>query len=402
MILQSLQKTNQLFIGVLSGTSMNSIDAILMDFSNNNHLIIATVNYPFNKNLAKQLLEMINSGKCSLQDLGTIDNKLGIEFAKAINKLLSKAMVQPEKVTAIGCHGQNIWHEPHGKYRFTMQIGNANIICASCNIVTVADFRRKDMAYGGQGAPLAPAFHSAVFRSSLKTRAIINIGGISNITVLSKIFAQEVIGFDLGPGNCLMDEWVQTKFKKLKINYDKNGVIASSGQCIPNLLKICLQDPYFKKLPPKSTGREYFNQKWLEKKIKLSSFRDAKTSENKFKKYKTEDILATLLYLTAYIINNQIEIINKVLSNRSQEIIEEVYICGGGANNKALLALLKKIINCPVSVTQDLGIHANWVEAALFAWLAKQTIEGKSSNLLSVTGAKSQAILGAIYLPDKI
>ncbi len=396
MILQGLQKTNNFFIGILSGTSMNSIDAIMMDFSNNNHKIIATVNYPFNKKLAAKLLSIINAGGCSLRELGTIDHKLGIEFAKAVNKLLSKTAINPEQITAIGCHGQNIWHEPRAKDPFTMQIGDPNIICVFSKIVTIADFRRKDMAYGGQGAPLVPAFHAAVFRSPLKTRAIINIGGISNITVLPKNFDQKVVGFDLGPGNCLMDEWVQTKFKKLKISYDQNGLLASSGKIITKLLNICLQDPYFKRLPPKSTGREYFNQAWLNKKIKLSQLAEAKISKTAVKPYKNQDVLATLLHLTANIISNQIKMINK----SSKDQIEEIYICGGGASNKALLALLKKTINCPVGVTQNLGIHANWVEAALFAWLAKQTVEGKPGNLPSVTGAKSLAILGSIYLPD--
>lgn len=385
---ENSKKTKQLFIGVLSGTSMNSIDAILMDFANNHNLIIASVNRPFNKTIAKQLLAIIRSGKCNLQDVGTIDHKLGLEFAKAINKLLSKAKITPQQVTAIGCHGQNIWHEPFGKYPFTMQIGDPNIICAACNILTVADFRRKDMAHGGQGAPLAPSFHAAVFRSSSKNRAIINIGGISNITVLPKDVKQKIIGFDVGPGNCLMDEWVQTKFKKLQINYDKNGMLASTGKYIPNLLKICLQDPYFKKLPPKSTGREYFNQTWLNNKIKLAKLIDKKP-------YKNQDILATLLYLTAHVISEQIVKLNKFL-------IEEVYICGGGANNKALLALLKKVIDCPVMLTNELGIHVNWVEAALFAWLAKQTIEQQPGNLPSVTGALQPAVLGAIYLPSII
>lgn len=388
MIPQDLPTAKKLFIGVLSGTSMDSIDAILIDFDHNKQVIIATASYPFNKKLAAQLLKIINLGKCSLEDLGILDHKLGMAFANAIKKLLFKSGVAAEKITAIGCHGQNIWHAPWHKYPNTMQIGNPNIICATSNILTINDFRRKDMAFGGQGAPLAPGFHAAAFSSAYKNRAIINIGGISNITVLPKNLATPIIGFDLGPGNCLMDEWVQQKIKKLKINYDKNGAMASTGQVITKLLNICLQDPYFKKSSPKSTGREYFNLNWLDKKIKL-----AKLS----KPYKNQDILATLLYLTANIIVDQISSI----SLKSVQI-EEIYICGGGANNQALLALLKKMINYPVATTKDLGIHPDWVEAALFAWLAKQTIEQQPGNVPSVTGARSPAILGAIYLPDNL
>lgn len=386
MMLQDLQKLNKLFIGVLSGTSMNSIDAILVDFTDHNYSIISTINYRYNKKLVSQLLSMINLGACKLQQLGSIDHLLGLEFSKCVQKLLSKVSIDPKQVTAIGLHGQTIWHAPNIAYPFSMQIGDPNIVCATCKILTVADFRRKDMAFGGQGAPLAPGFHAAMFSSSIKTRAIINIGGISNVTILPKNHKQPVIGFDLGPGNCLMDEWVQTKFKKLQINYDHNGLLASQGQVIIKLLNVCLKDRYFKQLPPKSTGREYFNQAWLRQKIKLAKLTTP---------YKNKDILATLLYLTATVISNHIKNI-KIASER----VEEVYICGGGANNKALLDLLKHMLNCPVSTTMDLGIHPDWVEAALFAWLAKQTVEQRSGNLPDVTGAKSKAILGAIYLPE--
>ena len=379
----SLQKNNppvKYFIGVLSGTSMDSINAVLIDFTKKHNFIIATSKYPLKKTLVEQLLTIIRSQQCSLEKLGTIDHLIGRLFAKAINKLLKKVSIDPKKIAAIGSHGQTIWHAPFNKYPFTMQIGDPNIICAHTKIVTIADFRRKDLAYGGQGAPLAPLFHEAVFRSELKNRAIINLGGIANITILPKNHKKPIFGFDIGPGNCLMDEWVQLKFPLLNLKYDKNGKLASQGTCVKRLLACCLHDDYFTKPYPKSTGREYFNLSWLQKKIALSHCL----------KYDNKDILATLLDLTINIISTELQKI---------KYIDEVYICGGGANNLTLLKQLKSQLTCSVSTTTTLGIHQEWVEAALFAWLAKQTLQKKPVNLSSITGAKSKAILGGVYFP---
>jgi anhydro-N-acetylmuramic acid kinase len=394
MTLQGLPKANNgLYIGVLSGTSMNSIDAILINFIDNiTYKIIAAVGYKFKDSLFKQLITIINSRSITIENLGIIDHKLGIEFSKCVQKLLQLAKkyhVRSRDITAIGFHGQTIWHAPSGKYPFTMQIGDPNLVCALNNIITVADFRRKDLALGGQGAPLATAFHSAIFKSKIKNRAIINIGGISNITVIPKN-NNKIIGFDLGPGNCLMDEIVQTKFKHMKMKYDEDGLLASQGQVIEKLLDACLKDPYFKQLPPKSTGREYFNQAWLAKKIKLAKLD---------KSYKSKDLLATLLWLTAIVISDQI---NNICINSNgifRQKIEEVYLCGGGAKNKALLLLIQKKSTCFVGTTTDLGIDPELVEGALFAWLAKQAISGQAGNMPSSTGARKEAILGAIYLP---
>lgn len=407
-----LKQFKQLYIGVLSGTSMNSIDAALVEFAGNNCKIIEKISCVFNQDLLNSLLTIINtSNKCNLVEIGELDHKLGLAFAKAVKKLLIKAKVKPEEVIAIGCHGQNLWHAPNHKFPFTLQLGDPNIICSLNNIITINDFRRKDVALGGQGAPLAPGFHSAVFRSSKHTRAIINIGGICNITVLSRDPKIEVIGFDLGPGNCLMDEWVQVKFKQLKINYDKHGKLASSGKLIPELLKICLKDPYFKRDYPKSTGREYFNQQWLNQKLLLLKqllLQQNKNLINKSLKNKNvikinhKNILTTLLYLTAYIIKENIIMLNNQLLIDQSSPISEIYLCGGGSKNLALLALLKEMIPCPVKLTNDLGIDVDWVEAALFAWLAKQRFDGLPGNHPSVTGARKYGILGGIYLPDKI
>lgn len=388
----------QLYIGILSGTSMNSIDAALVQFINNKCKILEKTSCKFNKKLLKTLLNIINTNStCSLLQIGELDQKIGLSFAKAVKKLLIKAKVNHKSIIAIGCHGQNLWHAADHRLPFTIQIGDPNIICNFNKIITVTDFRRKDISLGGQGAPLAPGFHSTYFRSTNNTRAIINIGGITNITILPRKTKLDVIGFDLGPGNCLMDEWVQLKFKKNKINYDKNGLLASSGKVIPELLNILLQDPYFKKNYPKSTGREYFNQNWLQQKIFLFK----KTTLNKVKYMHPRNILATLLYLTAYIIKNNIIMLNNMFKKLSlnDQIITEIYLCGGGAKNLALLSLLKDIIPCSIKLTNDLGVDSDWVEAALFAWLAKQTMHNLPGNLPTVTGAKSPGVLGGIYLP---
>lgn len=378
------QKINKpkYFIGALSGTSMDSINTVLIDFSHNKPNIITTSKYPFNKLIVKKLLKIIKVKQCSLEDLGTIDHQIGSLFAKAIDKLLKKANINYNKINAIGFHGQTIWHAPYNKYPFTIQIGDPNIICAHTKIITISDFRRKDLANKGQGAPLAPLFHETVFRSKKKNRAIINLGGIANITILPKNHLAPILGFDAGPGNCLMDEWVQLKCNHLKLNYDKNGYLASQGNILYPLLNSCLKDPYFHKSFPKSTGREYFNLTWLQTKILLC---------RSIKKYNNQDILATLSMLTAKIIHIELEKIGN---------IDEIYLCGGGTNNLNLLKNIKEQVACPVYTTQNLGIHPDWVEAALFAWLAKQTYELQPVNLMPITGCKTTQILGGIYFPD--
>lgn len=376
------QKNNnsQYFIGALSGTSMDSISTVLMDFSCTNSSIVATSKYPFHTAIVKKLLHIIKTKKCNIEDLGTIDHQIGHIFAKAIDKLLKKININFSKIKAIGFHGQTLWHAPYHKYPFSMQIGDPNIICARTKIITICDFRRKDLANQGQGAPLAPLFHEAVFRNKEKNRAIINLGGIANITVLPKNYYKPILGFDSGPGNCLMDEWVQLKYVGLK--YDKNGDLAAKGNIIFSLINACLKDPYFHKNFPKSTGREYFNLAWLQKKIYL-----CKT----IKPYRNQDMLATLSALTAKIISLDLAKIGN---------IEEIYLCGGGTNNLYLLKNIKSQVDCPIYTTQRLGIHPDWVEAALFAWLAKKTHEKQPVNLHSITGSRTPEILGGTYFPD--
>lgn len=295
-----------------------------------------------------------------------------MEFAAAINQFLQVYNIAPAQIEAIGSHGQNIYHHPHPPYPFTLQIGDPNTIAALTGITTVADFRRKDLAYGGQGAPLVPAFHAEIFRHPHKNRVIVNIGGIANITVLPADPTQPVIGFDTGPGNALLDSWIA---KHLEQTHDHDGKWAAQGQYSETLLNALLSDPYFFHPSPKSTGREYFNLNWLKNFLPFTA--------------KPVDIQATLVELTARSI---IDAINKHM------LEGEIFVCGGGAHNAFLMQRLGSLAkNYTVSSTQTLHISPDWIEAMAFAWLAKQTLEKKPGNMPQVTGARQTAILGGIY-----
>jgi len=282
--------------------------------------------------------------------------------------------IASHRIRAIGCHGQTIFHQPDGKYRNTLQIGDPNFITEHTGITVVADFRRRDMAAGGQGAPLVPAFHNAMFRSAEVERVILNIGGIANITVLAANPDSAVLGFDTGPGNTLMDLWVQEKQQQA---FDTDGVWAASGKVDAALLNTLLADEYFARRIPKSTGREYFNLAWLQDQTRLEHFR-------------AEDVQATLLELSCVSIAQAI--------GKHAPAAREVYVCGGGARNSHLMQRLQRLL-APSSVqtTAALGLEADAVEATAFAWLARQTLNGRHVNLTGVTGARHPAILGAVY-----
>jgi anhydro-N-acetylmuramic acid kinase len=240
----------------------------------------------------------------------------------------------------------------------------------------VADFRQRDMAAGGQGAPLAPAFHAVQFRTAKHNRAILNIGGIANVTYLPADAGKPVIGFDTGPGNTLLDQWIARHRSE---RYDRDGHWAESGKPSPELLEVLLSDPYFAKLPPKSTGREHFHPGWLER--ALARFNSLPSPE---------DVQATLLHLTARSIARAVR--------QYLPVVDELYVCGGGAHNRALMALLaEQFIPLPVQSTEALGLHPDWVETAAFGWLAHQAVEGRPGNLPSVTGARRPVVLGGIY-----
>lgn len=371
----------ELFIGLMSGTSADGVDAVLMDFSEGKHCLIAHHSAPFSIQLQKTIQGLFEADDNEIERAGALDTTLGIEFSTAVNNLLDQTKYGPEDITAIGSHGQTIRHRPPGKNAlpFSWQIGDPNIIANNTNITTVADFRRRDIALEGQGAPLVPAFHAALFTHPTRTRAIVNIGGIANISWLEA--GLNTIGFDTGPGNNLMDQWC---LQHQGVTYDKGGVWASSGVCHAALLSKLLEHPYFSAAPPKSTGREDFNLNWLNDVLSLMP-------EN----IKPDDIQATLLMLTVESIALDIEMLAK-----NKEVIE-VYICGGGARNGYLLmSLQKRLADYKVTTTDELELAPEWIEAAAFAWLARQTIKGLAGNSPSVTGAKCASILGGIYLKN--
>lgn len=368
-----MAEIGKLYIGVMSGTSLDGIDCVLVNFQGSKMQLMAGLHMDYSKTLRDKLLDLCQSFTINLLDLGCLHTELGEQYSKAIGALLNKTKIPAKKITAIGNHGQTIYHYPEGKFPFSMQIGNASVIAARTAIPVVADFRSMDMALGGQGAPLVPAFHQAVFAKKNKNISVVNIGGISNVTLLPGD-GKKVMGFDTGPGNVLMDLWIQLNRKQ---PYDKDGRWAHSGTVNNDLLSVLLAEPFFKQKPPKSTGRELFNLAWLQSKLV------------KFKGIRPQDVQATLLELTAHSISQGLKLVKFKA--------DALYVCGGGAYNYELLSRIAALNpGVYVNTTAKAGIDPSWVEAMAFAWLAKQTIEGKPGNLPSVTGASSSAKLGAI------
>lgn len=375
----------QLFVGLMSGTSMDGIDAALVSFENKKTMIITTHSIAIPAETKSNLKILLYNENITLKLLGETDTQLGELFSQAALQLLKKAGIGAEKITAIGSHGQTIYHAPNGKHPFTLQMGDPNIIAARTSITTVADFRRRDVALGGQGAPLTPAFHSAVFGRQSCDQFVLNLGGIANITYIPADLSQSIIGFDTGPANTLLDQWCEKHTGK---SFDENGNWARSGKLIPKLLTNLLADDYFKKPFPKSTGREYFNLNWLTPFVKGG--RCAAPGG-----FSPIDIQTTLTELTAKTIADAIRY---TLLSHTCTPTPTVWLCGGGAKNKFLIERMQK--NCgnyKIKSTSEISIDPQWIECAAFAWLAKQTIEKKPGNLSSVTGARSESLLGGIY-----
>lgn len=364
-----------LFIGVMSGTSLDGIDVAIADFSTSGMQVLAAKTVPFAESLKQDLLKLIQSKHITFSELGQTDIALGYAYSDAINTLIKESGADAKDIIAIGCHGQTIHHAPDAQFPFTIQIGNANVIVEQTGIDTVTDFRQRDMVLGGQGAPLVPAFHQAMFADSEKQRVIVNIGGISNISVLPDVNAQ-TFGFDTGPGNTLLDCWYQQHHNA---DIDLNGEWAATGQVNKALLDLMLSDAFFTQPIPKSTGREYFNLNWIAE--KLTTFNAAVPAA---------DVQRTLLAVTSNSIANAIQ--------HYAPATQQVYVCGGGAHNALLIqALTTALPEQMVLTTDQLGLAPDWVEACAFAWLAKQTVEHKPGNLPAVTGAKKRTVLGAFY-----
>lgn len=363
-----------LYIGLMSGTSLDGIDAALVEIgAHGKPLLLAQHYQPYSPTLQAELFQLSQANTIQLESMAVLDQKLGRLYADCTLGLLAKSSYNSGDIHAIGCHGQTIRHQPRPN-AFSLQIGDANQLAELTGITTVADFRRRDIAAGGEGAPLVPAFHQHVFYQSGKFRQILNLGGIANITVLSHQSDQS-FGFDLGPANALSNEWVK---KHWQLDYDQGGDIARSGQIDENLLTKWLTLDYFDQSPPKSTGRELFN---------LSHFQQLTPEMSALKK---EDVLSTLIELTAIATSNGIK--------RWGYSAGELFLCGGGAHNSYLVERLKyHLPNLQIKQSDELGIPVDMVEACAFAWLAYRTMNGLNGNLISATGAKGARILGAIY-----
>ena len=358
---------NNLFIGVMSGTSLDGVDIALCEINSSSCKLIHSFEYPFASDLREEILDVIQN-PTNLKDIGIIDHKLALLYANAINSFIKHFKLEKENIQAIGLHGQTLWHEPYGKFPFSMQLGDANLVAAHTGITTVADFRRMDMANGGQGAPFAPAFHQFLFGSDKEDIAVLNIGGMANITLLGK----KLQGWDTGCGNVLLDSWTyQTQQKP----YDKDGKFAKSGTINRALLEKMLQDAYFSKLPPKSTGREYFNDNWLANQLPL------------FQTISDADVQRTLLELTAQTIANDL---NKTKITRT-------IVCGGGTKNGFLMQRLDALTECEIITSDTLGSNSDFLEAMAFAWFAYKRIKNEKVDLCSVTGATKASLLGGIY-----
>lgn len=358
----------------MSGSSLDGIDVALVSLSDAECKLVGTYFKAYPESLKQDLLNLHTPSENELATASVIANTLAIHYADAVNGLLKQQNLSAEQIAAIGCHGQTIRHQP--KYRLTVgysiQLGNHALLTELTGITVVGDFRARDIAAGGEGAPLVPAFHQAVFSSRNCNRVILNIGGIANITYLPS--SGTVIGFDTGPGNILIDHWTQLKTGQA---YDKNGDWSASGTVQQAILNNMLNEPYFAKAPPKSSGRDLFNLDWLAQHTLDTD-------------YKPQDIARTTTELT-------VRTICQAIADYCPNT-DEVYVCGGGTQNNLLMSILDDLLApVTVSTTNELGVDTDWVEAAAFAWLASQAINSKTANLPSVTGASGSRILGAIY-----
>ena len=369
------------YLGIMSGTSLDGVDIALMAFGKKPQFIAAQFT-PMPAELRQDLLQLISQGSSTLQQLGELDQRLALLYSDAVNHFLTSHQLQPQQIRAIGCHGQTVWHAPQGNFPFTMQLGDMNLLAARTGIDVVGDFRRKDMAFGGQGAPLVPAFHQAWFYDDNWATVVLNIGGISNISILFP--HQPIIGYDTGTGNALMDGWIERYLGK---SYDADGQWARSGNVRAELLTEMLKEPYFQQPPPKSTGRELFNLVWLEKTLEKTT---ALLGE-----IPPQDVQATLLEFTA-------QSIALALNQLETPLPRRLLVCGGGAKNGLLMARLQALLpQWQCRPTNDAGLDADYVEAAAFAWLAYRRLHNQPSNLPSVTGAQCAVNLGAIFPAEK-
>ena len=361
------------FVGLMSGTSMDGIDAALVSFGDREVTIHATHTGQYPQDLKQALLAAVREPlDVPLDASGDLDRRVGECFRDAAQAVIEMAAIDRREIVAIGSHGQTLRHQPKAAKPFSLQIGNPTIIASGTQTTTVANFRQADITAGGQGAPLVPPFHQWLFGSTAADRVVVNIGGIANITIL-RADGSDVLGFDTGPGNGLMDSWIRHYRDQ---PFDQGGQWAASGSVIHGLLDQLIKDTYFELRPPKSTGFEYFNLPWLQG-FDVSQFDSA-------------DVQATLCELSA-------ASIAKAIANYASNT-REVFVCGGGSHNIELMKRLRhNLPDAEISSTATVGLDPNWVEAVAFAWLAMRTMQGETGNLPSVTGATHKVVLGDIH-----
>ena len=366
--------SHEIYLGLMSGTSLDAIDAVAACFDGALKLL-GTHSLVLAPDIRTEIMNLTLPGENEIDRMGQLDHELGVLFAECANTLIQKSGIDRTDIKAIGSHGQTIRHRPALGSPFTLQIADPNLIAERCGITVVADFRRRDMAAGGQGAPLVPAFHQSIFQQHGQDKVILNLGWIANITLLPGDVKHYVRGYDTGPANMLMDAWCA---RHLGLPFDKDGRWASTGQIAPDLLAELLTHPYFASPAPKSTGREDFNIQWLMGKLRH------------FPILPPADVQATLVELTCISVSRCI----------AQEGFNEaeIWVCGGGAYNKHLMSRLAAWCKgSRIKSTDEIGLAPTWVEATAFAWLARQTINRLAGNIPAVTGAKSERILGGIY-----
>jgi len=366
-----------LFIGLMSGTSLDGVDGVLVDLSTAPLSVRAHASAALAPALKAELLALNQAGNNELHRAALAANALMRVYADVVAQLLSSASATPSQITAIGAHGQTVRHQPqmHDGTGYTLQLANPALLAELTGIEVVADFRSRDLAAGGQGAPLVPAFHQAMFGKTGQTVAVLNIGGMANLTILGSRQAEDVLGFDCGPGNALMDAWCQ---RHQGLPFDADGGWAASGRVHTDLLNTLLTEPFFALPPPKSTGRDLFNRNWLERQLK------------RFDDVKPVDVQATLTELTASTCASCV----RTYGFDSDQLI----VCGGGAFNAHLMARLQALLPSTVVTRSDAhGLQSQQVEATAFAWLARKTIRREALDLKSITGTRGARVLGAIY-----
>ena len=357
------------YIGLMSGTSLDGVDAVLVEFGGESPQVHASCHLPFSAQIREAALSLQRAGHDELHGAAILGNQLAAIYAEAVQRVIELAGTAGDQIAAIGCHGQTLRHRPQDGY--TLQIGNPALLVELTGITVVADFRSRDIAAGGQGAPLVPVVHDALFRRTDRHRVILNLGGIANVTDLAP--GKPTTGFDCGPANMLLDAWAE---KHLSVPYDHGGEWALTGNVVPELLDRLLTNPYFQVAPPKSCGREEFGIDWLLPQLAGNE--------------KPEDIQATLVALTAHTVANAVR--------RWCGLPQEMFTCGGGVHNKTLIDALRRAL-APVALdtTAQLGIPPHLVEAVAFAWLARRCLQRMPGNLPPVTGAKGSRVLGSIY-----